>query len=331
MMKGYSFRSVACVIGLVMVSGHGAPATARRAHITDVPQVIPDGYDVARELDARFNDYHTVRCGGDKPAYFCSGIVIRGISSEDCCFWNNRERDGGYIGVSFSYLRYDLGVRALARDQGFIFRPADTWGKGSYLPLSMLCSFAFDAFTGPQRGNTGCGAHVLYPIDGVPCADQGIETVAAFARHYASITTPQGRFTHQCSFGVDWRSFHLSILARQGGNLEPFNKYSEQVIGRWPNDMPERLPFEALFYIPDGLNPVDSLAHVRQMQRDYQAATGVALPIMRFHADPNMPVFTYHPADQAAHSHRRQACMPFHYHPTFANGRCREFDATTID
>ena len=302
MMKGYSFRSVVCVIGLVVISGYGAAVTAHQAHISDIPQTIPDGYDVARELNARFNDYRTVRCDSDKPAYFCSGIVIRGISYEDCCFWNNRERDDGYVGVSFSYLRRDMGVRALARDQGFIFRPADTWGKGNILPLSMLCSFAFDAFTGPQRGSTGCGAHVSYPVDGVPCAEQGIDTVGAFAQHYASIKSPQGRFQHQCSFGVDWRSFHLSLLARQSGYLEPsrYNKYSEQVIGRWPNDMPDRLPLEALFYIPDGLNPKDSLAHVRQMQRNYHTATGVVLPIVRFHANPDMPVFTYHPIDQTA-------------------------------
>jgi hypothetical protein len=260
------------------------------------------GVEVASALNRRFNDHYTVQCDGGTPAYACSGIVIRGTSwSPAYRFWNLADRDDGYVGVSFSYLRKDLGTRAVARNQGFILKPASHWGQGGMLPLRMLCSFAFDAFTGRNRGETGCGAHVNYPIASVPCAEQGIETVAAFAAHYAQPTSPQGRFQHQCAFGVDWRSFHLSILARQGGSLEPspWNKYSEQVIERWPPDVPERLPLEALFFVPEAFDPVDALSQARGMQGDYFSATGLTLPILRFHDDPAMPVFTYHAEDQS--------------------------------
>lgn len=281
-------------------------STAATVTATTLPQYqegfFAYGESVAQAINARYEDYKTVRCGDGDAAYYCSGVIIRGVNwSPDYYFWTHAQRDDGYFGVSFSYLRKDMGTRMVARNHGFIFRPAQTWGRNGVVPISMLCSFPYDAVTGPMRGKTGCGAHTKFPEESRPCAEQGIDTVSAFAIHY---TKPghgawTNRGAHQCSFGTDWRSFHLSILARQGGALEPFHslRYSEQVIGRWPTDAPENIPLEALFYYMERGSDKPR-ENGKALQRDYFNATGIRLPLLQFHADMTQPAFTFHPEDQ---------------------------------
>jgi hypothetical protein len=210
-------------------------------------ELAAHGEDVAKQLNALYADTRP-KCDDDKPAYFCSGVLVRAVIwGPNWYFWNNPPTPD-YTGVSFSYLRRDMGTRGIFFAQGFVFAPADTWGRGGITPLSMYCSFAFDGDTGPQRGVRGCDAHEFYPQASRPCAEQGIHTVGAFARHYADLTPSDHPWAHQCSFGADWQSFLLSILARQGGALEePGFRYSEQMISKWPEDIPRELPLVALF------------------------------------------------------------------------------------
>lgn len=296
-MKGHALAVMLAVCALLMLSG--CITDTRQESGVARASGARDGFALARELNRRF-DSDVLRCPGDEAAYFCSGIVLRGISSDDCCFWNNTERSD-YIGVSFSYLRKSPGSRAVARDKGFVLKPADVWGKGGYYALHMLCSYPYDAMTGPNRGILGCGPHSSYPDDSGACAGQGIDDAEAFRRHYLRELSPQARFAHQCSFGTGPEQFYLSIQSHFSGELETsrYSKYSEVVIARWDNGRPKEIPFEALFYEADGLSPGEALQGARKMQMEYGCATGGnLLRIVRFHNDVSMPVFTYDPSDQ---------------------------------
>jgi hypothetical protein len=279
------------------------------AGIVGRPFVAANGDEVVRRLNALYDDTRP-NCDHDTPAYYCSGVIVRAIRwSSSAYFWNNTISPD-YQGVSFSYLRRDLGARAVYRSSGYIFSPAENWGKNGIVPLSMFCSFAFDGFTGAERGLQGCGSYPDFPVASRPCAEQGINTVSQFARHYVDV--PSGavfdRWKHQCAFATDWRSFLLSILARQGGGLEELRdqRYSEQVLSTWRRDIPEQLPLIALFVrVPEAevVPAPGALSNARAMQSEFRDATGVVLPIVRLHVSesaspPSNRAFTFDASDQ---------------------------------
>lgn len=267
------------------------------------PRVAPEGTATAGALNARYADIRP-DCDGGNAAYFCSGVLYRAIlRSPSYYFWNNAHPQD-YDGVSFSFLRRDMGVRDSYLAAGYIFAPADTWNVEGAVSLQMFCSYAFDGMTGSSRGIHGCGK--APKSDGSePCADQGIATVPVFARHYSSVTgSTYERWAHQCSFGVDWKAFHTSVLARQSGYLEPTqSRYSEQVISNWPDGNPDHLPLEALYVVAEALST--GLPSARSMQQDFFNATGRVLPIVRMSMDAAQQPFSYHPEDQAPSDPRR--------------------------
>ncbi|HEY4093855.1 MAG TPA: hypothetical protein VGN46_20300 [Luteibacter sp.] len=268
--------------------------------------VAQDGEQVAAAINARYQS-RTVECAGEKPAYFCAGVIYRAIYWNPLYhFWNNRQ-DPNYDGVSFSYLHYYSGDRRTFHPAGYILGPASEWGQGGSRPLAMYCSFTFDGWTGPNRGIHGCGKNEEI-VGSEPCAEQGIDTVSKYARHFVDAPNGSvGRWMHSCSFATNWRAFLLSILARQGGALEQLDvRYSEQVISNWPEGLPTALPIEALYYDPEHHNfdPEHKevsgigLDNARALQADYRAVTGRTLWILRFNQNPRLPLFTFHPEDQ---------------------------------
>lgn len=271
------------------------------------PQAQSAGEDVAAALNARYDDVRSACDGGQRAAYFCSGVLIRNAAlGASYHFWNPRP-DDEYYGVSFSYFRRDVGSRELfGQTAGFIAVPADRWSEDGGYVWQMKCSFPYDAVTSLERGPYGCGASADYPVDSRPCAEQGIVTTQAFAEHYLSVAPePENppdafrrRALHQCSFGVDTFSFELSILARQGGRLEiPSRRYMELMIAEWPQDIPARLPIEAIFYTAE--RGAAGVEEARKGQRDFASATGRVVPIVKLDGNDAVPPFIYSENDQA--------------------------------
>jgi hypothetical protein len=296
-MRWRSLHRRAAVLALLVLCGtacHMATETSSPAARVDQPSPSArQGEAVAAELNRRYSD-RKVKCGDDKPAYFCSGVVYRAIDSNRGHFWDNVQLPE-YDGVSFSFARSDVGRRGSYRDTGYIFRPADEWGKDGGFPITMYCSFAFDGATGPERGVHGCGRFLDW--EGTePCADQGIDTVWKFARHYHS-RSGGAKGPYQCSFGVSWQAFLLSILARQGGDAEGGSgDYTEQVLSNWPQGIPSRLPLEAIYYV---VRLPGALERAQSMQEDFQAQTGEVLPIVGFHdLDMSVLPFSFDAEDQ---------------------------------
>jgi hypothetical protein len=271
---------------------------------------IPRGEEVSAKLNERYDDVRS-SCDGFTAAYFCSGVIIRSAGfTTDYHFWNPNPNDE-YMGVSFSYLRRDTGERDLYGEEGigvsgYILAPADRWGKADAYPLSAVCSYPYDALTDIGRGVFGCDASQEYPTQSGSCTAQGIVTVEAFATHYLSAAQPDDpaafrkRALHQCSFATDPFSFELSILARQGGSLEiEHRRHNELMLMEWPQDIPASLPIEAIFFDGSSLG----LERARFSRFDFQRATGIELPIIRFSQDVRMPPFSCCEQTRPDHAH----------------------------
>lgn len=291
------YRAAALVLlAICSAACHPDPeSSSPTSHVDPSSALAGQGEAVAAELNRRYNDVR-VKCGEDKPGYFCSGVIYRAIDwSERNYFWDNVQKDD-YDGVSFSFARRDAGRRGSYRAQGYIFSAAEDWGVNGGYPLSMYCSFAFDGFTGPERGQHGCGRFLDW-TGSEPCIDQGIDTVQKFAKHYYSHTGGE-RGPFQCSFGVAWQPFLLSILARQGGDMDGGSgDYTEQVISNWPHGIPSRLPMEAIYYLES--SQPGALGLAQRLQQDFLSQTGKVLPIVRFNdKDMSRPPFSFDVADQ---------------------------------
>lgn len=277
--------------------------TACQTHLSR-PQAAGD--DTASRLNARY-DKTDMACDGGRAAYYCNGVLIRATDAvptddePDRHAWEPSPGTGTPEALSFSYLRKDVGSRILygehARPHGLILKEAEVNGSPDTFPITLFCSFPHDAITG-GRGPKGCGASSLYPVESVPCKEQGIDTVDAWRKHFAAVTSFPNQFNHQCGFGVDQPSFALSIASRVPAGMVDVMQHMELMVATWPLDKPQEVPFEAFFYTA-GPYEEKGLKGAQLIQRDYQLVTGRVIPIVRFTVDENIEPFSYRVEDQA--------------------------------
>jgi hypothetical protein len=78
---------------------------------------------------------------GDKPAFFCSGVLARGSPSEGE-FWKHDAVSSQLGAESFVYLRSDLSTRTLDATHGVLFSDGFT-AIGQGKDLELLCAYPF--------------------------------------------------------------------------------------------------------------------------------------------------------------------------------------------
>ncbi|MGF6220236.1 hypothetical protein [Pseudomonas sp. YL-218 TE3947] len=283
------------------VSGAGSLITSSPLVVRIVGATAPtDGQRVANELNAQYSNTSNT-CPGNKAAYECNGVLIRVVDASPAFrAWNPSPGAVRLGGVSFSYMRSDLGMSRLqeGRNHGLILKPAQAFTENGGYPLQVLCSFAYDAGTS-NRYSSGCGDSSQFPQTSRPCAAQGIVTVAAWRTHMQAYPpTNESRYLHQCGFGTDQSSFALSLSARDNPMAEHIRwRQNEIVIKTWPQNT-GTLPIKAFFYL-DGSNGNAGLEQAKFIQRDFYKMTGRSIPVIR--VAPNMPaasLFSYRAADQ---------------------------------
>lgn len=283
------------------VGGVGNLITSAPLPIRVTGTAVPtDGQRVADALNKQYTNTSNT-CPGNQAAYFCNGVLIRVVDATPAFHaWNPSPGAVTLGGVSFSYIRADLGMSRLqeGRNHGLILKPAQAFTENNGYPLQLLCSFAYDAGTAKRYMN-GCGDSVHYPQTSRPCAAQNITTVAAWRTHFQAYpATNENRYIHQCGFGADERGFALSLAARDNPNAEHVRwRQNEVVIKTWPQNT-ATLPIMAVFYL-DASNGNAGLEQARFIQRDFYKTTGRSLPVIRL--APNMAagsLFSYRPSDQ---------------------------------
>lgn len=242
--------------------------------------ISPDdpGRSVVLRLQQRFDDTRP-ECADGSAAINCNGVIIRAIrDSSNPAFWNPSPENVERKGVSFSYIRKDVGNERLAGDAGLIMAPL---GEPSGQPLTVRCVFPLNAATDSRIES--CGTE-QFPL---PCHLSGVVDIPSWQAHFAEYTG-----TKACYFEPTARWFQFSIDVRQHFP-HPVHRtlWNEVVIAPWPENIPDKLPLEALYYSGEGLE------RARQMQDSLMAATGKFIPIVRIDLT-RTPVFYYEPKDQ---------------------------------
>ncbi|QXI39090.1 N-acyl homoserine lactonase [Pseudomonas xantholysinigenes] len=268
------------------------------------------GEEVAARLTARFDDVRA-DCGSpSRPAFLCSGVIIRATEySGNFDFWNPSPGSKYRGGVSFSYLRsgsvFVKGMPGLVKD--FIAMPPMAGAVVS--PFKYVCVFPVDAAT-DLRSDRGCGM-VNGDLSSRYCSSQGIVSAEQYVgKYYADMWSGFNPKHKQCSFDVregspnSANSFYQNLKAIAGVNyLDPHCDENEMVAMTWSDNIPSQLPIEALFYFNrSGRDNSLAVSYAQYDQRRFKAETGKFLPIISLRL-PNhysgRATFMYFTSDQA--------------------------------
>ncbi len=211
------------------------------------------GYQVAERINRRFADSADT-CAGGRSALYCNGVIIRGTGSGTGFHsWNPSPASVSRDGVSFSYVRSDIGTTEVVGNEGLIFHEL---GRPAEHSVRFRC--AYPANAGTNAIPNSCRAS---------CISLNITTVAAWRARYGSSPASS------CTFGDTPVEFQLNTDVRAG--LSWAHGHNELIIGAWPQDIPLQLPIEAFFWERAGL------AGARYIQNDYLQETGRFMPILR--------------------------------------------------
>ncbi|MBC3375455.1 halovibrin HvnA [Pseudomonas sp. SWRI92] len=277
-----------------------SPTAARSAPLA----AATTGTEVAAELERRYRDTRDDCGAASKPAFLCSGIILRGTeASTSFDAWNPSPISVANGGVSFTYLRSDYKVKRLAYtyDSGFIFHPILSNPPGK-LFVEILCFFPVDGDSN-GRSDGGCGAHKEYPTTSRSCEEQSpvIDTAAKWQAKY--IASGNARAKSMCSFNVrdstNTASAPRFLEGMRAGRLispDAFNTPNDMKLKTWAQNIPLQLPIEAFFYTkPTGL------AGAQFYQQRFRALTGITVPIISIPLPQTLEqsaTFTYRVADQ---------------------------------
>lgn len=296
-------------LALALISSFGCAPTRHDSLSVSEPAAVA-GEELAARLTTRYEDTRRDCGGSSRPAFLCSGLLIRGTDySTAFDFWNPSPGSIERGGVSFSYLRADAifvnGVTELLK--GFIATPP--LQSNAVTPFMYLCAFPIDAATN-NRSDRGCGMYRQDPSSRY-CSEQGITTTAQFLAKFREDATHGNPKFKQCSFDVRDSSNETSAAAFDA-NVQAirevnhtFVRYDENelIVKTWPQHVPGELPIEALFYFVRGDNdPSLAISYAQHDQRRFKEATGRILPIVRLSLPTNFggkAEFHYFPDDQA--------------------------------
>lgn len=270
------------------------------------------GIDIQNALNQSYADT-SKDCGATtRPAFLCSGVLIRGTDAYSASFhsWDPSPSSQTSGGVSFSYLRKDSKFKTLAfgYNNGFIFYPYFNAPDGKNTNIEVMCAFPLDGWT-DGRDSKGCGSHQTFPNDSGPCQVQGIYTAEQWYQHYV-----KGNYDHryQCGFDTSDAStyntadaFYQTILSMALIGTGSFNEQNELRLATWAQGMQDTLPMEAFFYVSGSSS---GLTSAQNNQKDYFESTtsSIDIPIieMKLPASPSEDVqFIYNESDQYIKHH----------------------------
>jgi hypothetical protein len=250
----------------------------------DLTDSNADGQATLNDLQKRYNDTRA-DCGtNNRPAFLCSGILLRVTKKSDAYkVWNPSPTSVSRGAVSFSYLRAD------AKFQNFAWNSATPNGYIIYpklqaptkKALDVLCAYPNDSWEwfrdvpcGSSTADNGAYAQI-----GQLCSSQGITTAEQWAARWQEIVNKPGYA--RCGFNVNKTlpngavAFMESLKAKQQAGI--FYEQNELQITTWPQNIASDLPIQAFFY-----TNTESLADAQANQREFYAATGnrIIVPII---------------------------------------------------
>lgn len=245
------------------------------------------GESVAASLNARYRDT-AASCAGNKPAYYCNGIVIRSTENGAYDPWNPSPSATKLGGMSFSYMRLDAHVSNLYHHSGFILLPQARVSAPNLTP-QYLCIYAYDAGTlVGARGAKGCA---LKARSLGSCTSVGVSTPTQWYNYTKTIPNRD----YQCSLSTDDPvQFQTSITVRANrpANMEAL--WNEVMIADWGQNKGATLPIEAIFY------KSGYVAEAKAFQQKLKARNGIWAPVVKLDLTKLASTpFSYASGDQA--------------------------------
>jgi len=261
------------------------------------------GKATARGLNLRYNRIDDT-CG-QKAAPYCNGVILRVIThSSDTLAWNPNVKSQERKGVSFSFIRKDLGTKKLAWAHigylpGLIFKQLDSLSSPDMYPLSPACFFVSDGDTFNRAPPSSCGTNRKSNSTPSPCNPEHTVSLAEFKKNYEIPDGRKDRNTHQCALNMNPDTFAIGIrYRREEMRADEKELLNELVITTWPQDIPQQLPLEAALYQAQD-TAGGSRLKAQAIQKDLIAGYQISIPIIRVDlAAPDDKVFTFLPDDQ---------------------------------
>jgi hypothetical protein len=247
---------------------------------------LSTGIEMAKQLNVRYAD-KPERCDNNVPAYYCSGVILRGVADGNFDPWNPSPSATTLGAQSFSFVRDDANMKQTFVPSGYILTtPADAIKQNK--PVHYLCIYPYNAATsGMTPLGKGCNATATSQLppdaDFSTCASKNATTVDSWLAYIKT--------SAQCSLSVqdpDQFVTMLGVRAASPGNTA----HNELLIATWAQNVASRLPLEGFFYTTAaGLNAA------KNFQNKFKARTGEWLPVLRLDLTQATP-FAYAAADQ---------------------------------
>jgi len=295
------------------------------ASLASAPVQAITGPEVARLLNFQYRDQASA-CAAQFASFQCSGVLIKPLPADHPqAFWEHGATAIALGAESLAYLRADVGIRATGQPSGFVLASGFTaisLGK----PYEVLCSYPLAFPLTADRPAAGCGTSQASRQDPDPasCAAAGVVDAAGWWAHFAGQGSDPQR---QCSFSArDASAFLASLQAHAQGEATQLNLVQ---VRNWQAGAPGALAVQALYYDAD-LDQHDpaaaplALAAAQRDQRDYHAATGEWLPILRLRLGDTHP-FGFDLTDQLYVGYQVAARLEARYLDTAAT--CRDHSA----
>ncbi|WP_455925626.1 hypothetical protein [Pseudomonas putida] len=272
------------------------------------------GKDTAAAMQAYY-DATPEHCN-QTDAYRCSGILLRttkASATEEYYAWNNSKDALARKGVSFTYLRADLGINDLGGSarSGYSLAPLNHLPAGT-MPYIPACAFPTDGDT-QHRDKFGCGDNLdTVGIKENLCERVGVQTAEQWVERYQQSPRPKSenswtdndkdnRYITQCAFNISddknqGRNFNEALRASALMPTRPF-PWNEVIVKLWDETRFKELPIQSFFYLA---NHSGAKADAQLMQQQWHAKGGRFVPVIRLQleGDSRKTRFVYDPADQ---------------------------------
>ncbi len=255
------------------------------------------GADEAMLLNRRYG--LTVKsCGVDKPAWYCSGLLMRDITAAANQFWTLNTTENSIQSVAHTYLRKDVPGADTASGPriGMVLADLPT-AVAAGKPYAIRCVYPEEATFKVSDPDYGCNltGTALSPNpdsnDNSSCAAVGVINASQWKDEYLT-TAP----TIQCSFNAQLSDpFNQALQANVMVRSSKGGRNVQLQAVAWDTDHPETIAIEALYYSLDGSKPLLPEAQARQLA--YYQATGIWLPLLRYQPGADTP-FGYDETDQ---------------------------------
>lgn len=261
------------------------PATIRdhaRFTYSLADQYITPPQALVDSLNARYKNV-TERCDGVAPAYYCSGILLRGLTySAAYKFWTHSPAAANLGSLTFTYIRKDMAIRSLVNNSkaGMVFSDQNT-ALAQTKAQTVRCIYPFATATqNSGRREHGCGMRNSPPqsdADPASC-DQLTPPSLTINSWLAEFSSASNNRANQCSLSaINADQFYAALQVHDQADAGLLNYPNEVLVATWDESAPEKLPIDAFFYSA----MAGSLDEARALREDYFQVTGSRLPLVK--------------------------------------------------